>query len=650
MGKRHMGELNFGQTHASASLWDLENAVDLTQWRWTPPTSFEVRQNSQRGDVRPSLLENLATWVFPPGSHVEVEPSGTITGRPNSSWAVSMEAAAEAPAVRPEPVCVGHRAPTPPLRRMSSDVLDLRLASRDAEELVDICLQSLRGNDSFVKFRNRLRAIVAEAQISTDALQEFLVHIDRKLRKERFTPCRVALWSNQLYFCVLAGLSLSRKTYGTSFATYEGIYRMLLYNISTLDGSTVALFHQILAEIPQESIFRFKHAIMTYMTEFISTCSRPHNALSPKDEWHVNTLQQVDYMASGLQDWDTNIPRHGQMLDKIAAAIVSQKRNPNLRPHDHQQMRYAWLHLVARLPKVGYEFFVATWRKLELDPSTDAFTEKQVCAIFLARLQTDGLVKDASDMNRKIQTAHYSRCYSIIASELWRAGQQHCVKMLAILFRHSGRDKDLFHLAWAIQQAANNEATPLANLALGLGHPELALWTHIRCHQTLQWTGGFWSTSSAVEILSTVINHHHMRVNKVLDALNIHPSPYPTSPSKDDIQRAQVVACAIARSRCLSDTEAFTYITRCIKYLQSHLASLPPGILHALFLVVTRDFASGRPGRAARLRWFLKLLLRETNEERVLEVGLGLKRWRTRIIRMRKAVHSRLSYGSAHRF
>ncbi|ETS88044.1 hypothetical protein PFICI_01872 [Pestalotiopsis fici W106-1] len=659
-GKRHMGELNFGHLNAPAPFWELANAVDLTQWKWTPPSSFEARHAQQEQGESKSFLASLQSWV----SRTQTPSTAYADGLdPFLPSIASVEAVA--PVSSPDAVRVVERAATPSARELPSATLN---GTFDAEWLNEKALDAMFpeqfSDDTLTIFCNGLYTAVAEETIDRDTLASFLKRITDAAynlaanSNGTITIKRCSSLLLRLYTTINDGLHATSNARDGYFDDDYKVFATLLVATSRLEINSLVLFGKIMANIPAERLVQCKYSIVMNINGFLDALSQ--HAISNEKKERKTIVRQITKMAGCLSSLDSRISQHQWILQRISLHLLNQlEANPI--GHEASRcnlMRSAWLQLLARLPQVEDDYLVEVCNMLESSSSAGPLTQRQICELFLTRINSRYSVKHISNVNRQLKSSPESACYATVSSSLWKTGQHRYLKMLANLLQRLGRQQDIRHVAHGLRKHVHNDIQPLANLAIGLGHPQLAVWVYFRYHQSRWKSKNFWNTNFAQEILNKLMESNEMSTEKMLDALKINPTRPQRSTresceevivDKDSshltakqqrmkprltlqrIRQTEKIAAALASTRHISDREAFRRITRCIEFLQSHNTPLTPPILRALFDVVTRDLEAGKPGRTSRLKWFLGLLLKETDANYVRAVGLALKDWRRQL-------------------
>ncbi|KAH8194034.1 hypothetical protein TruAng_011803 [Truncatella angustata] len=650
-----MGELNLGHMNTPAPFWDIANTVDLTQWRWTAPSAFENRHPQHEGPEFRPFLASLQDWLAESSAPQSSLSLGVGSRELWDTWE-SDRVAMEAVAPASSSVRTVERVDTP-LRQMpshaSNDIFEnFEALTRECIETFQSTLSD-RGRASKGKsaelqnFCDRLAMAIAEQHISREVLHRFLAcvmqeaHLWAVSSSLTLSDKQISSLLLQIYTAVHGGLTTARKVRIGSFDHYHRVYAILLDRAACLEINSLRLFQQIMASIPTDGLWRCTAEIAANIHTFLAALSRPvvtsHRVVEGKER--NNLIRQANKMAGSLQHLSSDMPVHLSILDSVTDRLAGERLAS---PNGHEALdvdlkRFCWLHLLARLPQLSTEYLATACNLLDTSQSAVPLTQRQICEFFLARINSRYSVKDIKVIYDTLNASSDTACYASVSSKLWTTGQHRYVKILADFLRHLGRQQDIKHVVSGLRNHVNNDSKPLANLAIGLGHPQLALWVYIRYHQSRWKSKTFWSTAFAQETLHQLMDFKEMKSEKILDALRIYPVKRTKRKSQQSmltqnrIRMTEKAAISLARTRHISETTALARITRCITFLQSHNTPVSPQVLRALFQIVTRDLAAGKPGRTTRLRWFLSLLLKETDTSNVVEVGQALERWRRQL-------------------
>lgn len=660
LGKRHMGELHLSQMHPSAPLWELGSSVDLTQWQWKPPTSSDARHLPPHTSAGPTAWGIVRDWLSidtrDAGSHLAAMPQ--MMWQPEASSKEAMEHVLPAHTINPihVPNDLSNILQSPVTTGFNLDIEDpARVVEKAINSLIlDASFDSsLQTRANFDAFCCSLQEVIAGQRVSGHAAYTVVKELSSGLVQHlEISNCiesnKVArTLMTRLYPAVLDGLAEDYAIHGNRFHEFQSLYSLLLAETPGLHGNTLRLFERIMSDIPEDCVGKFAAGIVSNMSNSLVALSRPYEALPTSGKARTNIMRQINKMADCLAKLDS--AEHADILEEVTQQLLlfqgSEKSN-------FKTMRFCWLQVVARLPKVQDEFLSKTCTILEAGVSVRPLSPHQICGIFLGRLNNRLSPKHVMPIYKVVATSSAGDCYANLSSKLWQTNQARYIKRLCTFLIQLDRRQDIVQLTRGLRKHIKNDSAPLANLAIGLGHPQLALWMYIRYHQSRWQSKIFWNTRFATEMLKMLLKVKDMESKNILQVLKMFParrrqpsrttvtlapgkrmtftSRCPPEPklSRRHVQKTETVALAFADTPSISNRTALTRISQCIQFLQSHNAPIPPRVLGAVFHLITRDLAAGRPGRTTRFRWFLALLLKEEGPDKVLEAALVLKKWR----------------------
>jgi hypothetical protein len=107
------------------------------------------------------------------------------------------------------------------------------------------------------------------------------------------------------------------------------------------------------------------------------------------------------------------------------------------------------------------------------------------------------------------------------------------------------------------------------------------------------------------------------------------------------------LAARFAEAEHIGNRAAFRQVSQCVRFLESYKKAVPQEVLQALYHVVSRDLAEGRPGRSTRLQWFLGLVDKHQGSEVAEECRQRLQRWRGLLRHVEPQAHLRRQAGAA---
>lgn len=594
MGRRHMGELNFGQSHSAAPLWGLENLADLTQWQWKPPTSPDARlqQPGAQGAWRRNLLKAMLDWpagLFAPTSTTSTPPQ-------KLDWDA-------------------HSAP--------SEVIDGGLNSLYRDLSSSTTTQTW---PNFKSFCSSWKDCVADDHFSGGKICTILDGIQRglcvmPLGDEEFLA--ISKLELDLLQATIAGLSSRNMSHDNSSDCL--VWGSILHKISGLQINNLTIFKTAMAHIPDYYLGDVSAGVVANLRTYL-TASRRNSKRS-------TLARQASKMAQPLTR--LNLVNHLHILESSTQFVLLDKESKGL---DYPRMRLAWLYLLARLPCVSESYLAAVCSTLEAGKAVKPLSRRGICELYLAKhrssIRHETALYHALGQNQE-RNSKSSKSYSGLCVAAWQTGQFHVVQGLCEFLHKLGRQQDIMHVARGLRDLVKNEATPLVNLALGARQPELAMEILSLYQKHSSGPARCWKRNFSMDALKILTRCPSVRKDKILGALGLVRPLRRRGKRAENITKRQLLdtataAITFANAPGVSNRTSLRLISRCIRYLKARNrdAVLPTAALRALLHNITRDLAEGNPGRTARLRWVLRLFQKHAGYEQMLQIGLVLKRWR----------------------
>ncbi|KAI1466729.1 uncharacterized protein F4812DRAFT_432589 [Daldinia caldariorum] len=602
MGKRHMGELNLGQMRSGSPLWGLENLADLTQWHWKPPLLPHERLQ-QRRDARARerpFVRTMLNWF----SQTAIEEAGTQLS-PNMGWDA---------------------------QTLPTQIVDagLDLVFRDL-----VSMETAATRPNFKKFCHSWRNYLAGSPYSGDTIRTVLDGIQQGINTSRtgteqsfeWTMDRIKL---ELLDATVAGLSNHGVDEQSRFN--DLIWCDILQRISELTINTVRLFRKAMDYIPENHLNDVSTGVLANIRTFLIASSLHTDRSS--------ISRQANKMAASLRK--LNSTDHLHILEDGTKHLLMLRKTTNLY---FPRIRMGWLQLLARLPSVDDGYLAKTACILEAGKRVKSLSNREICEMYLAMHRSSLKCRDRMYNCVQKYNVEDSEAYGHFGMELWETDQFGLAKGFCKFLYKLGREQDVMKFAKGARIFIKCEASPLANIAIGVGDPVLAinilnLYRESRVDEKRMGAPrGSSYTSLATATLITLSKNRSFRPYKILSALRVKQLPGKhvqgplRFPTIRQLRKATIAATRAAMTFAIleniSSKQSFTFISNCITYLQKKrgLVVTEPA-LRALLHNITRDLAEGKPGRITRLRWFLSLADRHIGRDRMLKLGLALKEWR----------------------
>ncbi|KAK7924933.1 hypothetical protein PG985_006987 [Apiospora marii] len=625
--KRQMGELTFGHAHGSAPLWDLENLPDLTQWKWKPPTE---RRNRQTVQAERNLWKAVVAWLSPRSDSVLEQSISTSSDVLQDAIPITMA----------DPTSAALGSDTD-----SADWIELGFNALIQDASLDRTLQLC---PNFSSFCDTLRDGILEGRISvgalcslvpsmTDGLARSALALNIQQEKKVFERLKA-----QLIGASIDGLEALRVRLGdTPFN--DNVWSMLLQEASQLQFNSLRTFARLMSLIPSSHIGSLSVVIRANLNNFWTAVSQ---------STHRTHERQINKLAGIIQD--LGLMEHRHILDEALLDLAQSAQSTN-----YIAMRFCWLQVLARLRSLDDEALANACVLLEAGVAAEPLKSKQIARIFLGRLNSCYSPKQVRAMYTSLMGAQSSKCFAQLTSVFWRTGQPRYIKMLCTFLLRMGRQQDILHLLRGVTKLVKNEATPLANLVVGLGHSPLALKVYFRYCESTFASKKFWRTQFATDVLKTMMQSKSLEHKRILKALRLFRKrrirrSYPlrsgraivyggsrgaskTTYKKKElrikqVQKAEAAAVAFAGARHLPDRCSFRLVQQCVNYIRSHGSKVSSKGLQALWEVITIDLVKSRPGRSTRLKWFFRVLFKERGLQETRAAHSELVQWQNRVL------------------
>ncbi|KAI0854259.1 hypothetical protein F5Y00DRAFT_222655 [Daldinia vernicosa] len=594
MGKRHMVELNPGHLRSASPLWGLENLADLTQWRWEPPSPPRTRLRQHRDESAQewTLARSMLNWFANKSS-------------PKITW----------------------DAQTPLIQVID---IGLSLLFRDLESEA-----TTAERPNFTEFCRSWKDFLADSFYSGDVVCAVLDGIQQGIDTSRASTGQPLEWAVDrikldLLHATIAGLSSNQVQEHTAL---DGLFWCdLLQRISELRINSVRLFVKAMDCIPEDYLNDVSTGVLANLRVFFLA--------SAYSKSRSNIIRQTNKIAEPLRRLD--LANHLHMLESGTQYVLMHRKSTDVY---FPRMRLGWLQLLARLPSVDDRYLVRTMCTLEAGKDTKPLSSREICEMYLARWCRSSLKDHAKLYLTLQQNKNDLKCYGYFGMALWETGQFGLAKGLCEFLSQLGREQDIMNFAKGMRIFIKSPARPLANIAIGMGNPALAI--EILClYRESKLEGkrkadatNFWDTNVSTETLKALIGSHSswhhrvlsaVRVKRLLEEQRRRERRIKFISRRKFLKEAKAVtktAMAFNISQSISPRQSFTFISKCITYFQSR-GTIPPIALRALLHNITRDLAEGNPGRITRLRWFLSLVYKHLGHAKMMEIGLALKQWR----------------------
>ena len=630
MGKRQMGELSFVQSSPGAPLWELANAVDLTQWKWQPPTlqTPPSRRAPVPGDERSAASDNLfSDWTYSDPTPEAAEDPGNIS---EDTGSISEDTGSISETELEEPALLESVEPEQEWRIPWDE-------NTDARKVADHALNILRGDvylhpafsvtPSFDRFCEYLIHSLANGWFSDDSICLISRYIRASLPKAvgffgaTSLQRRVDDVKFSLSEAMMDGLSARIDNGHATFD--ERSWNELLMGISEIERNGLRIFGEVMARIPTMHFHSVSSGILANIDTHLT-----HSGDGTKD---ASVVRQANKLGDALQRLEPEAN-----ADIFASATEEMFCRVGWQP-TYERSRLSYLFVLLRIPTVDLNYFFRACATL--DSYTSPLTRSDICHLYLGLCRRKYGRWTCSSLLKllKIHFPDSPECYVDLCTRFWVNDQHEYLAGICHFLQGVSRTQDVFQLARSFTKRIKTPATPLANIAIGIGQPHLAIRVYILFAKSTKQHRHFWNSEFGIQAIKELI-HAHTMPRKLLHAAGAFPKSRrklrksgkakTAAITRQQIERVARLAHVLVTSPYLSNRTSLSIVTWCIHYFRYHNAPVPLLVLRSLVFNVTRDLAKGRAGRTSRIQWVLQTVYQHGGLEMASRLQLSLQRWR----------------------
>ncbi|GAW22908.1 hypothetical protein ANO14919_124540 [Xylariales sp. No.14919] len=598
LAKRHMGELHFGQPRSAAPIWELANLVDLTQWKWTPPTSSEARS---RQNVNPSETRTLSDAVLNPlRLFFPTRTDATDSLHKLDKLLLPEDVVLSAVAER----SISLNADNAPQYIINTA---LELSSRDIS-------RGTGDTPLFSGFCESWRIALAGKTFHGEAISKVLTGITDGLMSiesvDAYSFRAIDRLKLLLVEATIEGISKGRTDPNTPFDHVA--WSSILHEVSTIRMNTIRVFTRAMACVPLPSIKAVSSEILENLDTFFNALGQ---ASMPPTLARQSAKMAVSLKSLGDLEFRFILDNATERVLKYTD--VSGMNYPNI--------RYCWLLLLARLPGVDSGYLAQTCAILEAGLVTRPLTDSEICQLLLVWANSQAPLKQYARL-RRVLRHNTSKFYRMLGVSLWKIRQFHRVKCFSKFLQAIGRETHVGLLAKGVSSNLRKEPCRLATIALGMRRPRAAIDILCLYEDSQRCKSSFWESRfgfRALEILTWVPNFDH---KKLWRALKIVPDQrFKVRRQRGKVKRLQrnkitkiaAVGIVTGLSPYLTRRKGFSLMINCYHYLRKQNTNVPHSILRALVHNLTRPLIDGQPGVFSRLRYILYIIRRKIGQAAV---------------------------------
>ncbi|KAI1828114.1 hypothetical protein F4861DRAFT_243934 [Xylaria intraflava] len=611
LARRHMGELHLGQSHSAAPIWELASLVDLTQWRWQAPTPPNVKK---RQNVNPTEMRTLLD-----PSPVPLTPLSPLCA----------DATAERRSLS-EPLL--------PDDTVLSNVAESFLSSpwgagRTPLDVIDTGITALSRDivneagdmPHFTEFCERWRQALAEGLFHGEAIGKVLSGIADGLDVEPlrdYDPRTVDRLKLDFMEATINGFCKGDAQDTTSFDHIA--WNAILHGVSTIPMNTIRLFTRAMACIPEPCIEAVSPGILDNLDVFFDALGRATD--------NSTVARQAAKMAEPLKALGKPALRF--ILDHATQMVLEYASVEGV---DLRNIRFSWLHLLVRFPGVDIDYLSQTCIALEASSAFGPLKESEICKLFLVWANKQAPLEQYAQLRAALR--HRTYCHDPLGKVLWETRQFHRVRQFAELLHAIGRESSIKWLVKGVIIPFRRGPRNLANMALGISKPQVAIDIICLYEESQRRRKRFWESEfgfKALEMLTWTPNFDHKKYWRVLKFIPRqefkvrHYRRRVRTLQSGRISMIAAIAIVVALSPHIGRRASFAFITQCYVYLRRRFAKLRAPFLRALVRNVTAQLKDNQPVTISRLRYVLFIIQREMGKAHAQSVASVLWQWHVR--------------------
>ncbi|KAI3342810.1 hypothetical protein F4824DRAFT_120550 [Ustulina deusta] len=609
LAKRHMGELHFGQSHSAAPIWELAGAVDLTQWKWTPPTPSDARSRQNVNTTEPRTLSHAALSFLRPLSS------------PHTDAADDRHKLGQKP-LPPDVILNGVAEPLPPL---SWD------ANSTPLNVIDAALDSLSWDkwdgvgSLFSKFCESWQQALAEGLFHGEAIGKVLMGITERLSVESVdaygsrTVDRLKLL---LLDATIEGISKRGTDKTTSFDHVA--WSSILHAVSTIRMNTIRVFTKAVACVPEPSLKAVSPGILENLDAFF-------NALGRATTGRPTLVRQTAKMAVPMKSLGE--PELRFVLDDATKKVLEYRSVDGV---NYSDVRFSWLLLLARLPGVDEEYLAQACMALEAGPAAEPLTDSEICQLLLVWAHSQAPLDQYAELC-EVSKYDNMKSYFVLGVLLWKTRQFYRARHFSKFLYAIGRETRIGLLAKGASHFRRSGPARLIPMALGMGKPRAAIDIFCLYEESQRCKSPFWQSQfgfRALKILTWVPNFDHRKLWK---SLKIIPGQQLEALiqrrrlkgiGQNEIPKIAAVGIVTGLSPHLTHRKAVSLMMNCYLNLQRHNTKLPRSFLRALIHNTARHLIDGQPGISSRLRYILYIIQQQAGQEEAQRIATAMQELR----------------------
>ncbi|KAI0104831.1 hypothetical protein GGR51DRAFT_221778 [Nemania sp. FL0031] len=609
MAKRQMGELHFGQSHSAAPIWELTSLVDLTQWKWSPPTSPAARslQNMSATDMR-----GLSATVVNPFRLLFSQPAEAAED-PHKLDKILLPENVILSGVTEHPTLISWDVDTTPL-----DVIDtaLEFLLHDISNVTGVSAR-------FPIFCDSWQQALAEGRFRGQAVDTVLAGVLDRLDAKSASVGYAKAFGKLKLLLVEATINGMSSGGADQVASFDSVaWNSILRGASTIPMNTIRTFTKAITCIPDAYLISVSSGILENLNSFFKALGRATE--------RPTLPRQASKMLVPLMNLGR--PELRFILDDATQRLLEYAHADGV---NFVNMRLGWLLFLARLPGIDTEYLAQACTALETGIAHSPLPAPEICRLFLAWSNNQTPLRRYTHLLNAV--GHYTTdCYSTLADALWKTRQFYRAKNFGMFLDAIGRENAVTLLVRGVSHPRGGDPRMLANVALGIRKPRAAIDVLCLFEECRRRKKPFWKSSfgfKALEILTWVPDIDH---SKILRLFRIDPSRRfglrrrrrVKGLQQNVVARIVAVSIVMGFSPFITSRKGFRLMMKCYAKLAKHENTPPRSFLQALVHQITRPLLDGQPGITTRVQYILGIVRQHAGREEAGRIATAIERRR----------------------
>jgi len=609
----------------SPAPWAFEIPLDLSGWKWEPPTSA-----AERTQKDPSVVNSLAE-------------------RFRNLWGTAT------PSINVEEEVVLDYVPPANAQSVDEVHIDVRVESlRQSAQL----LNARQFRRRFAYICDRLQQSMILGEVTPDRLPlisaELWDLLDNKFPEGSGNQdVHNAMLLSQCS-AIVAGATLSRVFLRALVPV--SFWNALLTKISTLpvNDAYYVLFTQIMDMTPADRHGELSKGILATLHNFFrawGTLQEDFDA--PKS--FVHTVSKA--LASIAPTEHAQLFEDARtLLDHTRAQLcASETFQQEVSITRRRNLRLNWLRFLAHLPKVKEDFLMdecdRLWNNI---PADGSLASAELCSLLLIQWSNEDNLHDPVMVSTKykiLKEIHGRKtAFGCLALAVYEGTpREHRLSQLERMWKLVSRlnmSKRVIGDLKAISKSTHLPRVLLEMLADISEDHRFAIAMH-DLHESLRKSEKMWQFNPTIfaKYAEQIIRDPSMPEDSLWKALDIHFSQKRgKSVGKMNAthlgiwgqKRAAILEQAVkvfSEARHLTPRQAFRRVSICVRFLEEAGGGpVSPDVLTVLYKEISRELRAGQPGISQRLRWFLSVVERNYGKEKAWECHRALTEWQDEMI------------------